>query len=135
MKRFLLIVSLISFSILTNAQNVQQSGPPNAGSFYVTITTAKGQERMNVNYTLLPAIFTTDLTLRMDCWESMLLSAKIFNSKNEAVLSWMPALAAKMYSHQFDISNLRPGNYKLDIYGPAGNKVQSVNFQKQASSN
>jgi hypothetical protein len=135
MKRFLLIVSLINFSILTNAQNLQQSGAPNTGRFFVTITTAKGQEQMNVNYTLMPGIFTTEVTLNMDCWDRLLLSAKIFNSRNEAVSGWMPPRAEKMYSHQFDISNLTPGVYSIVIYGPTGKEVHTLNFEKHASTN
>ena len=135
MKKLILILSLINFYFVTDAQNVKQSGPPNAGSFYVTITTAKGQERMNVNYALTPETLTTELTLHLDCWEPMLLSAKILNAKNATILSWMPSQAAKDYSHQFDISNLAVGNYKMEIYGPKGNKVQTVNFEKQTGSN
>lgn len=132
MKQILLSLTFISVSIMTLAQSARQAPPPNTGNFYVTTTTAKGQERINVGYTLLGAPFTTTVNMHLVVWEPMMLTAKIMNDNSEMVMNWAPSKIDKQYAQQFDISNFRTGKYHIEIYGPDGKKVYTIDFEKQS---
>ena len=61
----------------------------------------------------------------------MMLSVKVLNANSEMVMNWMPPQPASRYDHQFDISNLQAGSYKVEVYGPEGKVVKIVTFEKQ----
>ena len=134
MKKILLSLTFISVSIFALAQTARQSGPPDAGSFYVTKSTDKGLERISVTYSLSTAPFVNTLNMYLSIWEPMMLSAQIMNDNSEMVLNWMPSQKSKQYNERFDISNLRTGKYHIELYGPEGNKVYTIDFEKQAAS-
>jgi len=135
MKKILLGLTYICVSLSAIAQSARQTSPQNAGSFDIIKNTAKGEEHINVNYVLQPAPFINYLNLHLDTPEPTMMTVKILNVNSEMVMNWMPAQKSTHYDNGFDISNLSAGTYRMEIYGPEGKVIKTVNFEKQSNTN
>ena len=135
MKKLILLFSLISFSISSSqAQTSRQVQPSNTGSFYVNNKSGNVTEKINVNYVISQGPIINQLSIMMNTPNAMLLSCRIVDGSGKTYMGWMPE-KSNTYSHDFDITNLRPGKYVLQIYGEDNNKVYSINFEKSAAAN
>jgi len=129
MKKLFLLAFAILCMVQLQAQN--QTHNPYAGNFDVIKHTSKGTEGINVNFVLQPAPFINALHIDLNTPNAMAMSVKIVDVTGATVMNWLPAQVSNVYEHQFDISNLRPGMYKLEILGDANSKLHTVNFEKQ----
>jgi hypothetical protein len=135
MKKTTLTVFALCMFIFSHAQNAKQSNAPNSGSFYVTQTTSKGKEQINVNYVLQNAPFINSVKLLLNTPDPMGMSVKLYDNGGTLVGTWVPQQAGSNYEHDFDISNLKPAKYRMDIYGQDNKKIHSISFVKQSSVN
>jgi len=129
MKKLFLLAFVAVFSFHSQAQ--KQTQDPNRGNFYVVKNTSKGTERINVNFVLQPAPFTDLLHVDLNTPNPMAMTVKIIDAAGTLYMAWTPTQVSSAYEHQFDIANLKPGKYKLEILGDANNKLHTVNFEKQ----
>ncbi len=133
MKKITLSLVFCTICTLNYAQTARrQSEMPYSGSFYVVANTAKGQEQINVNYSLSTPPFVNSVNMQMNTPDPMMMMVKILNLNSETVMNWMPSQKSNRYGHSFDISNLSAGTYKMEIYGPDSKIAKTINFQKQA---
>ena len=133
MKQLFLSFALPFICFSVNAQSARQHADPNTGSFYVTKNSGIGKEKINVNYVLSPGIFTNVLNISMNTPDPMLLSYKLVDGKGKELINWMPSQKSDIYDHEFDISNLKPGKYYVNVYDENNNKVQVISFEKSAN--
>ena len=129
MKKLVLFVALISICFGVQAQSAKQRPTPNAGSFLIKTTTAKGLEYINVNYALI-APFTNVLKFNLNTAHPMAMSVKVVDASGRVVKSWAPVSTDYLYESQIDISTLKAGTYHFNIYGASNTKIQSVSFIK-----
>lgn len=128
----LLILSAVVFSFTAQAQTRNQNYDPSriTGRFFIHQHTVKGDEQINVNYNLFPAPFSKVLTLALNTPYPRMMSVKITNSSDKTVLTWKPQSEDYRYEKEFNIAPLRPGDYNVNIYDAAGNKLHSIPFTK-----
>lgn len=134
----LLVLALSTlFANIGNAQARQSATDPThvAGHFDVIKMTSKGEEHINVNYALFPAPFYDVVKMNLNTPDPMAMSIKIINTAGQTKLSWKPEQISYRYDQQFDIHNLSPGLYHMDIFDGDNNKIYSVPFTKEAASN
>ena len=131
MKKLALIMFACCLHLCGNAQTNASSAPKYSGNFFVTQNTSKGVQKFSVGYSLTPATLTTQLNLYAQAWEETMLGFKIRNSHNDVVIAWKPEKNTRLFIHEFDISNLAAGSYKLEMYGDGNKLVNTVSFQKQ----
>ena len=130
MKKLFIFVALIGICFGAQAQSARQSPTPNAGSFMVKTTTAKGVENINVNYALI-APFTSILKFNLNTPNPMAMSVKVTDMSGKVVKNWAPASTSYMYESEIDISTLKAGTYYFNIYGANNTKLHAVSFIKQ----
>ncbi|HXS38316.1 MAG TPA: hypothetical protein VN721_16560 [Flavipsychrobacter sp.] len=134
MKKILLVLALFSFYV-ASAQSMQHNDDTRvAGSFYYNFKDSKGvMEHVNINYTLYPAPFFTDVKMVLGTADPLPLYANIVNAAGVAVLRWRPENISYKYSKEFDISSLAPGKYHVDVYTTkTSNKLYSIPFEKMS---
>ena len=136
MKKILLVYSLLAAAFLNTlvAQTSRQVQPSNTGSFYVNNKSGNVTEKINVNYVISQGPIINQLSIMMNTPNAMLLSCRIVDGSGKTYMGWMPE-KSNTYSHEFDITNLSPGKYVLQIYGEDNSKVYSINFEKSAAAN
>lgn len=138
MKKLLLVLALSTlFANVVGAQARQSATDPThvAGHFDVIKMTSKGEEHINVNYALFPAPFFDVVKMNLNTPDPMAMSIKIVNTAGQTKLSWKPEQISYRYDQQFDINNLSPGLYHMDIFDGDNNKIYSVPFTKEATNN
>ena len=137
MNRILLVLALSALFVnVVNAQSARQSATDPtrvAGHFDVIKMTSKGEEHINVHYSLYPAPFYDVVKMNLNTPDPMVMSIKIVNTSGQTKLSWKPDHANYRYDQQFDIHALAPGLYHMDIFDGDNNKIYSVPFTKEAS--
>ncbi|MBS1689801.1 MAG: hypothetical protein JSS96_13820 [Bacteroidetes bacterium] len=131
MKKLLILLALFA-TYTTQAQSRNQNYDPSrvTGQFFIKQTTAKGVEKINVNYYLSPAPFTKVLNFSLNTPQPRMLSAKITNSSGRTVLTWKPQAKDYRYETEFNIATLQPGNYNVNVYDAGGVKLYSIPFSK-----
>ena len=149
MKRYRLLILLVISQLSAEHVFSQQTlgvAPSNlakdnsvvAGNFMINReNTERGiTEHINVNYAVSPAPFTNFLSLELGTADPTRFSADVVDAKGVRVSHWQPVEKSYHYKETIDISKLRPGNYRLNIYceyGPA--ILHSVPFEKVDNKN
>ncbi len=134
MKRILLVLALFSLYISSGQSLQHTDNTVIAGSFYYNFKDSKGvMEHVNINYSLLPVPFYTNLKMVLGTADPLPLYANIVNATGVTVLGWRPENISYKYTKEFDISGLAPGKYHVDVYTTkTSNKLYSIPFEKMS---
>ncbi len=90
------------------------------------------EEHININYALYPAPFTRELNMTLNTADPAIFQIIITDENNATVAQWKAQERSSTHNTKFDISNLKSGNYKANIYWDKSERaIKSVNFAKQ----
>ncbi|HXS38310.1 MAG TPA: hypothetical protein VN721_16530 [Flavipsychrobacter sp.] len=131
--RYLLLFLFISYPCFANAQIAKTNHlDPSVvtGHFFIKENTKGYEEQINVNYLLTPAPFSKVINMELGTANPRELSCKLVTAKGRTITDWQPTDISYVYHHQFDISSLNQGDYRLDVYSGKDNKVYSIPFTK-----
>jgi len=134
MKKLLLLVLLNIAVIFSYGQSARQSNDNSVigGSFYYNVTTKGVKQQININYALFHLPFHDAFTMMLHTANDLELTTKVVNSAGAVVIKWKPEKVNYRYEHEFNISALPTGKYRMDIYAENGsNKIYSIPFNKE----
>ena len=129
MKRY--IFPLILFVLLpgVNKTYAQQAATV-TGSFKAPITTRLDMSQTTVNYTMTLSAAKDKLSIVSNSNDKTLFNVDVLNTDKKIVSHWSPSGHDKNFNHEFDISNLPPGSYHLNIGRDNSESLQSIPFTK-----
>lgn len=127
-------------SVATNAGNVQTdksivSGHFEANSNRVSKSGQSITEHVNINYSISPAPFSSELNLVLNTAEPVKFSADIVTGNGHKLVEWSSSERSHLHNAKMDISKLNSGNYSVNVYWEKSSTLlYSIPFKKENSS-
>ena len=100
------------------------------GSFKAPITTRLDMSQTTVNYTMTLSATKDKLSIASNSHDKTLFNVDVLNADNKIVSHWSPLGHDNNFNHEFDISDLPPGSYHLNIGRGNSESLHSIPFTK-----